>query len=389
MKKHYLFVVLLIIVVSCRESKEPIMGTYTLEVNGIKNVTTGELEIVGEKNDYFGKITLHSNRERVYAIGLNHSNEDSLAFILPGKGGYLRLKKDSVAWKGTFKYFGLEAEIRASKTGPPSVAMKALVHLKPVGPGVISTDEEESFPSFDNTNRLLYFTRAQKIYASKLTGTYWEEPERLSFSQDFDDSAPYVLDNGESVLFTSNRPLDQTETRKKNLWWVEKSTDAWSDPKPLPYPVNVDSLGDYHGAISANGKVYFISYNRNGGFGRSDIYQAARDSNGDFEVSNLGKQINSEKSEADIYIDPEERYLLFAATGREDSYGADDIYISRKEGDHWGVPYNLGPKVNSFAYEYGSWIDQENKFLYFNSFRRGTSDIYRVGLSELEIFDLE
>ena len=49
-------------------------------------------------------------------------------------------------------------------------------------------------------------------------------------------------------------------------------------------------------------------------------------------------------------------------------------------------PKNLGHKVNSFAYEYGAWVDEENGYLYFNSFRRGSSDIYRIPLADLEVF---
>ncbi len=387
MRKHFLILIPLMLILSCKDYQDPIIGKYTLEVSGIKNVSTGELELVGEAHDYFGKITLYAKRERVYAIGLEYETADSLAFIMPGKGGFLRLKKDNGAWQGNFKYFGLEAEITALKSGPASDALKALSDLKPLGQGIISTNEEESFPSYDPAYHVLYFTREQKIYASKLKGTEWEKPVRLPFSQEFDDSAPYVLDDGQAVLFTSNRPLDSMESKKKNLWVVERSNEVWGNPKPLPHPVNIDSLGDYHAAVAANGNTYFISYNREGGFGRSDIYKAIQDSTGNFEVSNLGKTINSEKSEADVYIDPDDKYLLFAATGREDGFGADDIFISKKQGEQWGEPYNLGPKVNSFAYEYGAWVDQENGFLYFNSFRRGTSDIYRIGLEELEVFD--
>ena len=170
------------------------------------------------------------------------------------------------------------------------------------------------------------------------------------------------------------------------MWKVNKTNNNWSSPKPLPFPINIDTLGDYHGAAIDTNIFYLISYNRIGGYGRSDIYSAKKNINGNFEINNLGKSINSENSEADVYIAPNEEYLLFASTGREDSYGADDIYISFRNGNTWQTPQNIGPEVNSFAYEYGAWIDQLDGFLYFNSFRRGTSDIYRIKLDKLNIF---
>ncbi len=375
-----------LLILSCQEHSEPIVGKYELEVNGMKNTSTGELEIVGEPNDYFGKIAFNSKRKRVYELGLKYKGKDSLFFMLPGNGGFLALKKEDANWRGKFKYFGIQAEVVANKIGPASNDLEALVNLKPIGRGVISTDQEEAFPSFDPVNEVLYFTREQKIYSSELNDSEWEEPLSLPFSQDFNDSAPYVFDNGQSLLFTSNRPIANSESKKKNLWLVNKVGDHWGDPAPLPSPINVDTLGDYHGAAVDKDRIYFISYNRRGGYGKSDLYRGEKDANGEYKVSNLGERLNSDLSEADIYVHPEEKYLLFASTGRKDSYGADDIYLSFKEGENWSLPINIGPKVNSFAYEYGAWVDLQNEYLYFNSFRRGTSDIYRIKLEELEVF---
>ena len=122
-----------------------------------------------------------------------------------------------------------------------------------------------------------------------------------------------------------------------------------------------------------------------GGYGRSDIYGSQADSNDSLVVTNIGTMINTTSSEADVYIDPLERFLLFASTNRNDSFGADDIYVSFREGISWSKPLNLGPKVNSYAYEYGAWVDEASGFLYFNSYRRGSSDIYRVALSDIDV----
>ena len=371
---------------ACKEGKESFTGKYQLDLIGLKNVSTGELEIVGESDDYFGKITFHSKKKRVFEIGLKHESGDSLHFTLPGGGGFLHLKKADSVWNGKFKYFGIKAGLQAKKIGKASNELEALVRLKPVGKGIISTEREEAFPCFDAKNQTLYFSREQKLFASKLVGSEWKTPEQLPFSKDFNDSAPRIFQNGQTLLFTSNRPAG-TDSNKKNLWQVKKEEDAWQGPSPLPFPVNIDSLGDYHGVVSESGNVYFISYNREGGFGRSDIYSGALKPDGTFEVTNLGESVNSEMSEADVFVAPDEKYILFASTGREDSFGADDIYVSFKNPKGWSKPQNIGPKVNSFAYEYGPWVDDSNGFLYFNSYRRGASDIYRIKVDELEVFD--
>ena len=376
---------LLLLISSCIESKDPIIGTYALEVSGPKNITSGTLDIVGEPEDFFGRITFNAQKPRVYEIGLTHKSEDSLHFRLPGNNGFLSLKKLDSIWEGQFKYFGIKANLKATKSGEASQALQDLVALKPLGKGIISTDQEESFPSYDTVNNILYFTRNQKLWSSQFLNGEWQSTAQLSFSKDYNDMAPCIYNNGQSLLFSSNRKIDST-TNKKNLWMVNKSNGNWSTPTPLPTPINYNDVGDYHPSISENGTIYFVSYNRNGGFGRSDIYKAETTDLNGYQVGNLGANINSELSEADVYVHPNEDYILFASTGRDDSFGTDDIYISFKTGYGWSTPKNLGPKVNSYAYEYGAWVDTKNEVLYFNSFRRGSSDIYKIPLSELEVF---
>ena len=117
--KSILFVIFFV-AVSCSESKDPIIGAYSLEVSEFKNVTSGHLEIVGEPEDYFGRITFNAKRPRVYEIGLAFKSEDSLHFRLPGANGYLSLQKRDSLWQGSFKYFGIQASLTAKKTGEPS-----------------------------------------------------------------------------------------------------------------------------------------------------------------------------------------------------------------------------------------------------------------------------
>lgn len=371
---------------ACHKKEQPITGKYALEVDGLKNISRGEMLIIGEPGDYFGKISLFASRTRVYEIGLKEVRGDSIYFILPGKGGYLKFKGSNSEWHGYFKYFGLQASLKAIKVSEDVKEFAGLVNLKPIGQGTISTLSEESFPSYDNFNNILYFCRDNQIYSSAFNGNNWESPVKLSFSEKYNDTAPFQFNQGNSMLFTSNRSIEPAQT-KKNVWKVDKVNDRWHNPTPLPYPINIDSLGDYHASITKSGNIYFVSYNRQSGFGRSDIYRASKISTGEYEVMNLGATINSEKSEADIYVHSEEKYIIFASTDREDTHGSDDLYISYKQDNDWSKPRNLGPITNSYAYEYGAWVDEKNNHLYFNSYRRGTSDIYRINLEDIKVFE--
>ena len=58
--------------------------------------------------------------------------------------------------------------------------------------------------------------------------------------------------------------------------YERQGADEWGEPRPLPEPVNVDSLGEYHAALARGGTVYLVSYDRPGGYGRSDLGQGRR-----------------------------------------------------------------------------------------------------------------
>ncbi len=73
----------------------------------------------------------------------------------------------------------------------------------------------------------------------------------------------------------------------------------------------------------------------------------------------------------------EERNLLIFASDRPGGYGGMDLYMVEKQGDSWGVPTNLGSRINSTANEVFPFIHSSG-FLSFSSDRNATSglDIY-------------
>ncbi|MEO0338069.1 MAG: hypothetical protein AAF242_02540, partial [Bacteroidota bacterium] len=376
-----LFILLISSLSNCTAQEIDPKGTYELSVSGFRNAEKGRLEIAGEPGDYFGQLTIFaSKRTRYFALGMSSLSADSMVFDL-GENGYLKLGKHQDQWSGNFKYFGLKAELSGQKTDVVDEKMAALTTLKPQLPGFVSTQSSETFPAIDPLTKQLYFTRNGKIFSLD------QEEGLVPFRYTLDgvnDSAPRFSPDGQTMIFTSNRNSDGSKSRKKNLWIAQRNSDnQWEAPRKLPAPVNIDSLGEYHAALGTAGEVYFVSYNRPGGRGRSDLYLAKPLDTNNYEIENLGPSINTENSEADVYIDPEKRFLLFVSTDRADSYGADDIYLSINQRGVWMPPVNLGPSVNSFAYEYGPWIDWESESLYFNSARRGSADIYKVPLEDI------
>jgi outer membrane protein OmpA-like peptidoglycan-associated protein len=97
----------------------------------------------------------------------------------------------------------------------------------------------------------------------------------------------------------------------------------------------------------------------------------------------LGPPINTHGNEGAICISPDGQFLFFAACNRPDGYGSCDIYWSGKSGDQWSEPFNLGPVVNSEAWDSQPSFSSDGKTLYFASKRpggKGSSDIWKTEL---------
>jgi Tol biopolymer transport system component len=138
--------------------------------------------------------------------------------------------------------------------------------------------------------------------------------------------------------------------------------------------------------------MYFTS-DRDGGHGAYDVFRAQRLTDGSFaEPVNIGPPINTEFSEGDTYVSPDERYLIMTSS-RPGGYGEGDLYVSfRKKDGGWEEPVNLGASINTDQVEYCPMVTPDGKYLFFSR-RWGATweettagDVFWVDASIIEQF---
>lgn len=258
----------------------------------------------------------------------------------------------------------------------------------------------------------MYFTRKAGdgrfavILFSRSTGNGdWSTPEVASFSGRYADYDPYVAPDGSRLFFISTRPLSATVPKKDlDIWMVERAGSGWGDAQNL---TAVNGTGDeLYPTLAADGTLFFSSCGRPDSRGRCDLYRS-RYRDGQFQApENLGDSVNSAASETDVYIAPDQSYLVFAGYGRSDAVGDGDLYLSEFRGDHWTLPRLLGPQFNTVAREYCPIVSPDGRYFYFTStrgftdgpqqraltnrlsdslrrVRNGLGDVYRVPIEEL------
>jgi hypothetical protein len=104
---------------------------------------------------------------------------------------------------------------------------------------------------------------------------------------------------------------------------------------------------------------------------------------GKFQPSKaLGDAINSAHYEADVFISPDESFIIYCSE-RPGGKGKGDLYISFKnDKGQWQPSKNMGPSINTAGYEFCPFATNDGKFFFFS---RG-GDIYWVAAEVIHTF---
>jgi Tol biopolymer transport system component len=232
---------------------------------------------------------------------------------------------------------------------------------------------------FSPDGDLFLFTRRDhsqtyRIMETRYGPNGWSTPAVTPFTQQDGGVDPAVSWDGKRVFFGSGRTPTLGDS---DIWVVELSPDGrWERPRNLGRPVNTAG-NENHAATARNGTLYFHS-SGHPGLGESDIFRAAVSGNGYSTPVNLGPAVNSEASDFDPFVAPDQSYVVFSST-REGGFGGGDLHVSfRTEDGGWTHAVNLGDVFNTSATEFCPKVTPDGGYLFYTSRSTGEGDIYWV-----------
>ena len=285
-------------------------------------------------------------------------------------------------------------------------------------PGLFSTGDYEAVPEFSPDGKTFYYAKGTPDFNfwTILFSTYengkWSAPAVAPFSGKYSDADEFITDDNKQMFFISKRPvsadISPNAADKFDIWMMNKTATGWGEPQNLGKNINSER-NEYFPTVTRDGKTLYFGSQRAGGKGGVDLYRS-RLVDGKFQpAENLGDAINTEADEFEPLIAPDESYLIFMASGRADSLGGFDLYISYNENGKWTKPQNLGAPINSAADELSPKISPDGKYFFWSSSRsaidkskikswsyaelsnslhspqNGLGDIYYIDLNELKI----
>jgi len=191
--------------------------------------------------------------------------------------------------------------------------------------------------------REMYWGSMSTIMMTRLQNGRWTKPVPAPFSGtstiEFYDDVPFVSPDNMRLFFTSLRPIGSGAGGKENIWFVERTADGWSAPRPVSTEVNAMLL-HWQVSVSRSGTLYFKATGEAG----NGIY-FSRLVNGEYtKPVYAGPAINGEGGGICPYIAPDESYLIFSgfsANAREAP-----LFISfRSKDGQWGPPVALDRRL--------------------------------------------
>lgn len=247
--------------------------------------------------------------------------------------------------------------------------------------GFISKDSVSEFGSIFNRHKdEFYFAvdsaKRSFIKFTKYENDKWTEPITIVSDSVYSFNDPFLSNDENKLFYISDKPKnDQDSIRDYDIWYSQKSGNIWSSPINAGNVINTDA-NEYYISFAENETLYFAS-NKDKSDSRQhdfDIYKSEYNK-GKFETpQKLSEAINSKRYEADVFISPDETYIIYCSA-RKTGYGKGDLYISFKdESGDWTQSINMGEPINSQGHELCPFVSKDGKYFFYTS----NQDIYWV-----------
>jgi len=255
---------------------------------------------------------------------------------------------------------------------------------------VINSTASDQHPAISKDGLSLYFASDRlgglgglDIYVSQRASVDdpWGAPVDLgpNINSAGNDLAPAFSPDGHMLYFHSNGRGGCGNADLFVSHRHDKSNDlGWESAENLGCVVNspANDAGPTIVEDEATGITTLIfTSTRPGGPGDFDIYQSTRVGDGEFGPASLVTELSEpfRDTRTAISRDGLELFLSSDVTGRPGGVGSQDLWVSTRAttSDPWSAPANLGPGVNSTAFDGAPALSFDGTTLYFFSARPG------------------
>ena len=217
-------------------------------------------------------------------------------------------------------------------------------------------------------------------------GTITNATELSEVNSKYHDGPATLSKDGNTMYFASESFKEKSYEKDKvtknkmgqvNLFKAVKTGSTWGNITPLSF--NSKDYSTSNPSLSQDGKTLYFSSNMPGGLGGNDIWKVAVNPDGSFGVpENLGNKVNTEGDESFPFISDDNKTLYFASSGKQGLGGFDVFQMDMNNGKPSSEATNMGKPINSEKDDFAFTFNQDKNVGFFSSNRSGQDDIYQA-----------
>ncbi len=247
--------------------------------------------------------------------------------------------------------------------------------------GLVSEQNRFEFGSvFSPDGKEFYYAVIKKgkesIWGMRYKNGKWTKPAVVIEENYAGFNDPFLSPDGNRLYYISKYREEENHNRTDHdIWYSERKGTGWS--KPINAGPEINTLGnEYYISFTADGTMYFSTNHYSG---HHDIYSADIKDGAFQKAVKESPAINTRNYEADVFIAPDESYIIFASR-RSSGFGSGDLYISFKENGTWTEAKNMGSAINTESNELCPYVTPDGKYFLYSS----KGDIYWVSTEVFE-----
>ncbi len=260
-------------------------------------------------------------------------------------------------------------------------------------PKEINDNNSCGFPFITTDNEFIFFTKTfrknigvisvdsvSKVLYSKKINNKWQQAKEIIIDKKNNYNNIFLVGispQGGELFFRID--IDSTNS---DLFICKLDGDSCTELKPFNSIIN-SKFKESMCSITADGKDFYFTSNRPGGYGGFDIYRVTQNENNEWcNPINIGPEINTIFDEDGPFIHPDKQTLYFSSKGHS-GFGGFDFFVSQFQffQNAWEIPSNLGFPLNTTYNDVGIYLTADASNAYFSSSNNNKNqkfDIYKA-----------
>lgn len=254
----------------------------------------------------------------------------------------------------------------------------------------VNSAHVESGPRISPDGKAIYFFRVDHpkniSHTRDIWVSYWDDRDSVWLPAEHlgkplnnhgPNSVHWISPDGDKMLvhgkYLKNGVLEN------GVSMTEKQRDGkWSFPEELKIKkFKNDMVSSYYMNSDATVLILAIHYDDDDSYGAQDLYVSFKDGNKWTKPKNMGPVVNTSGSEATAFLADDNMTMYFSTNGRRDTIGGYDIYKTVRQDStwtNWSEPKNIGSPYNTEDDEFYYSFKEDGKYAYLSHHYIGKKD---------------